>query len=250
MSLAFFAPQAQGLLHGAVGKAEQLRVTVGAQLQGMPGRHDKDVVFLEAPGLFARGAAESHFTAAFQTDMHGAVGAAHRLRLEARWQPLRPEGDALARYGANMLPLDYQPQPADPTRVFVYPFERSRASLLSISKGTPDAHHGFKLRYVNPATGASPMPTIGTFAQRLPAGFETKPLRSTDGTVHVCLEGGGEARLSGPAGDQTWRFHENDVFVVPSWHALQLRADRDTQLFSFSDRPVQQALGLWREERQ
>ena len=165
-------------------------------------------------------------------------------------QSLRPEGDALARYGANMLPLDYQPQPADPTRVFVYPFERSRASLLSISKGTPDAHHGFKLRYVNPATGASPMPTIGTFAQRLPAGFQTKPVRSTDGTVHVCLEGGGEVRLSGPSGEQTWRFQENDVFIVPSWHALQLRADRDTQLFSFSDRPVQQALGLWREERQ
>jgi gentisate 1,2-dioxygenase len=39
------------------------------------------------------------------------------------------------------------------------------------------------------------------------------------------------------------------VFVVPSWHALQLRADRDAVLFSFSDRPVQQALGLWREER-
>jgi gentisate 1,2-dioxygenase len=28
-----------------------------------------------------------------------------------------------------------------------------------------------------------------------------------------------------------------------------LCADRDTLLFSFSDRPVQQALGLWREER-
>jgi gentisate 1,2-dioxygenase len=37
--------------------------------------------------------------------------------------------------------------------------------------------------------------------------------------------------------------------VVPSWHALQMRADRDSMLFSFSDRPVQQALGLWREER-
>ena len=158
---------------------------------------------------------------------------------------LRPEGDALARYGANMMPLDYQPAPAEPTRVFVYPFERTKASLLGISHAPPDPHHGFKLRYVNPATGGSPMPTIGSFAQRLPAGFETKSVRSTDGTVHVCLEGGGEVRV----GDHTWHFQENDVFVVPSWHALQLRADRDAVLFSFSDRPVQQALGLWREER-
>ena len=160
-------------------------------------------------------------------------------------QPLRAEGDALARYGANMVPMDYQPKPAEPTRVFVYPFERTRASLHAVAQGTPDAHDGFKLRYVNPATGASPMPTIGAFAQRLPAGFETRPLRSTDGTVHVCLEGSAEVQV----GTTSWRIEENDVFVVPSWHSLQLRAVRDALLFSFSDRPVQQALGLWREER-
>ena len=161
-------------------------------------------------------------------------------------QPLRPEGDALARYGSNMVPVDYRPGPAEPTRVFVYPFETTKASLLGISSGPPDAHLGFKLRYVNPATGASPMPTIGAFAQRLPAGFETRPVRSTDGTVHVCLEGEGEVSVDG----QRWTFEPNDVFVVPSWHALQLHARRDALLFSFSDRPVQQALGLWREERQ
>ncbi|UUX95360.1 gentisate 1,2-dioxygenase [Aquabacterium sp. J223] len=157
----------------------------------------------------------------------------------------RPEGDALARYGANMVPVDYQPKPAEPTRVFVYPFERTRASLKAIAGGAPNAHDGFKLRYVNPATGASPMPTIGAFAQWLPAGFETRPLRSTDGTVHVCLQGGAEVRV----GEQVWQVEENDVFVVPSWHTVQLRAQRDTIFFSFSDRPVQQALGLWREER-
>ncbi|WP_425258967.1 gentisate 1,2-dioxygenase [Rubrivivax sp. RP6-9] len=160
-------------------------------------------------------------------------------------QPLRPEGDALARYGSNMVPVDYHPAVAEPTRVFVYPFETTQAALLGIAHGAPDPHHGFKLRYVNPATGASPMPTIGAFAQRLPAGFETRAVRSTDGTVVVCLEGGGEVRV----GDRDWRFQENDVFVVPSWQALQLRADRDSVLFSFSDRPVQQALGLWREAR-
>jgi gentisate 1,2-dioxygenase len=160
-------------------------------------------------------------------------------------RPVRPEGDALARYGANMVPVDYAPKSSDPTRVFVYPFERTHASLQAIAHGAPDAHLGFKLRYVNPATGASPMPTIGAFAQWLPAGFETQGLRSTDGTVYVCLEGGGEVKID----DKTWRFQESDVFVVPSWHALQLRADRDALLFSFSDRPVQQALGLWREQR-
>jgi len=162
-------------------------------------------------------------------------------------QPVaRQEGEALARYGSNLLPMDYAPQPTEPTRLFIYPHEKTRAVMQAIAAaGAPDPHLAHKQRYVNPATGGSPMPTIAAFMQRLPAGFETRALRATDGSIHVCLEGGGEAEIAG----QTYRYAENDVFVVPSWHPLRLRADRDTLLFSFSDRPIQQALGLWREER-
>jgi gentisate 1,2-dioxygenase len=163
----------------------------------------------------------------------------------ASQEALRPEGDALARYGNNMLPVDFEQTPSQPTRVFVYPFEKTRASLTGIARGPIDAHLGHKLRYVNPATGASPMPTIGAFAQLLPAGFETKPYRATDSTVYVCLEGSGSAEIDGVAVD----FALNDVFVVPSWHTLRLRAGEETILFSFSDRPMQRMLGLWREEK-
>lgn len=158
---------------------------------------------------------------------------------------LRPEGDALARYGANMVPMDFQPASAEPTRLFVYPYEQTRNALQAIARGTPDAHQGFKLRYVNPATGASPMPTIGAFAQWLPRGFASRPSRCTDGTVIVCLEGTAVAQVEG----QSHEMASNDVLVVPSWHALSLRADADSVFFSYSDRPVQQSLGLWREER-
>jgi gentisate 1,2-dioxygenase len=158
---------------------------------------------------------------------------------------LRPEGDALARYGNNMLPVDFEQTSSQPTKVFVYPFEKTRESLMGIARGPIDAHLGHKLRYVNPATGASPMPTIGAFAQFLPAGFETKPYRATDSTVYVCLEGGGSADVNGVNID----FALNDVFVVPSWHTLRLRAGSDSILFSFSDRPMQRMLGLWREQK-
>ena len=102
-----------------------------------------------------------------------------------------------------------------------------------------------KLRYVNPATGTAPMPTIAAFAQLLPAGFESRPYRCTDGTVYVCLEGNGEVHVEGT----TWRFEENDIWVVPSWHSLRIRAQQCALLFSFSDRPIHQSLGLWREQR-
>ncbi|QAU35623.1 gentisate 1,2-dioxygenase [Janthinobacterium sp. 17J80-10] len=163
----------------------------------------------------------------------------------ASQQAVRPEGDALARFGNNMVPVDFYQTPDQPTKVFVYPFAKTRASLLAVAETPADPHFGHKFRFVNPATGASPMPTIGAFAQRLAKGCVTRPYRSTDGTVYACLEGGGTAQI----GDQTFEFAPNDVFVVPSWHALELRAKEDTILFSYSDRPCQQALGLWREEK-
>lgn len=157
----------------------------------------------------------------------------------------RPEGDALARYGSNMVPVDYAPRAIDPTRVFVYPYAQTRRALEAVASGPVDPHHGWKLRYVNPATGASPMPTIGAFATRLPRGFETRAVRSTDATIWVCLEGEGQADVGG----EGLEFTPGDVFVVPSWQPLRLQARRDAILFSYSDRPVQQALGLWREDK-
>ena len=157
----------------------------------------------------------------------------------------RPEGDALHRYGSNMLPLDHAPMPHEPSRVFSYPFARTREALAGIARGSADPHFGFKQRFVNPATGRSPMPTIGTFAQLLPARFETRPYRSSDSTVHVCLTGAGRATVA----DRSFDFGRRDIFVTPSWQPWSIAASEETIVFSFSDRPVQQVLGLWREER-
>ena len=59
------------------------------------------------------------------------------------------------------------------------------------------------------------------------------------------VEGGGTRRRS-PA--QRFDFGPRDTFVVPSWAAARsCAADEDAVLFSFSDRPVQQAMGVLRE---
>jgi sugar/nucleoside kinase (ribokinase family) len=50
-------------------------------------------------------------------------------------------------------------------------------------------------------------------------------------------------------GDTVFRWKPRDIFVVPSWNAHFHRAATEAVLFSFSDRPVQDVLGLWREER-
>lgn len=162
-------------------------------------------------------------------------------------QPVaKPEGDALARYGANLLPVEYEAGSAT-TPIFNYPYARTREALEKI-RGNGDAHpsHGFKMQYVNPATGGYPMPTIGAFVQMLPAGFSGRPCRATDGTVYCVVEGRGRSRV----GDQSFAWEAHDVFVVPSWCTVAHEASEEAVLFSYSDRPAQKALGLWREELQ
>jgi gentisate 1,2-dioxygenase len=157
----------------------------------------------------------------------------------------RPEGDSAARFGNNLLPVDWKPE-VKTSPVFNYPYTRSREALDTLSRnGEPDPYHGYKMRYVNPASGEYAMPTIGTFIQLLPRGFSTQSCRSTDGTVYVVVEGSGETRI----GDKVFCWQPRDIFVAPSWAPICHLAEGESVLFSFSDRPVQEKLGLWREQR-
>jgi gentisate 1,2-dioxygenase len=164
---------------------------------------------------------------------------------EDQQQVARPAGDALARYGANMLPVDYKPGTLT-SPVFAYPYARTREALERLSRGTAiDACHGHKMRYINPATGGHAMPTIATFMQLLPSGFSGQSYRSTDATVFVGVEGSGRTRV----GNSTFEWGPRDIFVVPSWVPVRHEVDQDAFLFSYSDRVVQERLGLWREAR-
>jgi len=162
-------------------------------------------------------------------------------------QPVtRGEGISSARFGANLAPLGAVAPFGKTSPIFNYPYVRSREALARLAEeGDADPCHGWKMQFINPMTGGPAMPTIGAFIQLLPKGFRTQACRSTDGTVYCAVEGTGRARIGG----ETFAFEPRDVFVVPSWLPLELEADAETVLFSFSDRPSQQALGLWRERR-
>ncbi len=91
-------------------------------------------------------------------------------------QPVvRSEGDAQARYGANMVPLGPLPS-AKTSPVFSYPYARSREVLDTLARdGDPDPCHGWKMQFINPLSGGFAMPTIGSFIQLVPQGLRTRP---------------------------------------------------------------------------
>lgn len=167
-------------------------------------------------------------------------------KLNAEEQPVsRPVGDAPARYGKGLLPVDWKPR-SRTSPVFSYPYERTREVLETLRRTDGwDPCHGLKMRYANPATGGHAMPTIGTFVQLLPRGFATEPYRCTDATVFAVVEGEGRTRI----GERVLDWGPKDVFVVPSWASHRHEAEAEAVLFSYSDRPVQEKLDLWREAR-
>ena len=173
---------------------------------------------------------------------------------EPQFPVTRPEGDALARYGSGLMPDGYRADGSDSpltSPVFNYPYDRTRDALHRLSRvGAPDAHHGFKLRYVNPVDGGWAMPTIATWMQWLPKGLNTQPWQCTDGLGFVCREGQGETRVSAADGSvTTLKWKACDTFVVPGWAKHTHHASEEAVLFGFSDRSAQEKLGLWRERR-
>jgi len=173
-------------------------------------------------------------------------------RLDVDEQPItRPVGDSDARYGYNILPVDHAGGGGS-SPVFNYPYSRTREALERLRRAEQwDPCHGLKMRYTNPITGNHAMATMATFIQLLPKGFATAAYRSTDATIFVPIEGKGRSTISMRSGEEfVVEWNKRDIFVVPSWHRARHEAiDSDGVIFSYSDRPIQEALHLFREDR-
>lgn len=163
---------------------------------------------------------------------------------EAAQLVTKPSGDSDARFGSGLVPLETQSTHTSP--VFNYPYARTREALYQMSKsGDADPHHGFALRYVNPTNGDWAIPTIATSMRLLLEGKSTRPYKSTDGAVLVLVEGA----LTANVGGETFELEAKDVLAIPGWTDYSLSAAKDSVFFMYSDRPVHEKLGLWKEQK-
>jgi gentisate 1,2-dioxygenase len=156
----------------------------------------------------------------------------------------RQDGDSLSFYGSGVLPDGTQAMNRTP--IINYTYARTRPIVERMMQtGEIDKRHGARVRYANPVTGGPVLPTMGANLAMLPKGFKGEPYRATDSTIFVCMEGRGTTTVDG----KVLEWGPRDVFVVPSWKRYVHKADEQAVLFSISDRPAQEALGLWREEK-
>jgi gentisate 1,2-dioxygenase len=100
------------------------------------------------------------------------------------------------------------------------------------------------LEYVNPATGATVLPTLGCGVVRVRAGGRSRPVRRSGNAVYVAFQGHGSTVIDG----QRFDWGPGDMFVAPSWSAVEHSADAQADLFVVTDAPVLRALGIYREQ--
>jgi len=157
---------------------------------------------------------------------------------------LRAPEDASHRWGRNLRPTWQKPRNPAVSPILNYRWTDCRATLHELRDEPGSPHDGVILQYVNPVTGGPTLPTISAFLQLLRKGEHTQPHRHTSSTIYHVAEGGGRSVIGGTE----YKWEEGDTFVVPSWVMHEHEADGgDAVLFSYSDRPVIDAFGLYRE---
>lgn len=149
----------------------------------------------------------------------------------------RQEGAPLFVEGSVDTALDAQHSP-----LLVYRWADTDAELtrLAAAGSSPMV----SLEFVNPVSGASVMPTLSCGMHRLTPGAATDPVRRTGNTIFVVYRGAGRSVVEGTV----MEWSAGDMFVVPSWAAVEHEAEQPADLFSLGDAPVLRALGLYREQ--
>jgi len=128
-----------------------------------------------------------------------------------------------------------------------YKWEDTYRTLKGLEGGEGSPFDGVALEYVNPVDGGHTFPTMSCGIQMLRPGEATQTHRHNSSTVYHAFRGSGVTVIDG----KRYEWEKGDCFVVPlwSWHSHQNRSKNgEAILFSMNDRPMLEALKLYREE--
>lgn len=125
-----------------------------------------------------------------------------------------------------------------------YPWQEAYPALQRLMARAPEHSPVTRLEYRNPVTGGPALATIACLLEGLPAGARTHLSRETASSVIVVARGTGTLTCGG----QTFELLPNDAAAIPAWTWHQLTAHHELVVFRMTDRPIQDAFGLFRAE--
>ncbi len=193
---------------------------------------NEPMIWLDGLDLPLVGALDVIFTEHSANDQYGLSkpdNTSTQLYYQPGLQPASEQGNALSSPLLN------------------YKWTRTESALTALPETSATSHDDLLLAYTNPYTGGPVLPTMGCTAQRLRPGVHTQAHRHASSSVYLVIAGNGFSVIDG----QRFEWQQNDVFTIPSWACHEHANASQTEsaaLFAFTDTPVMQALGLYREE--
>ena len=158
-------------------------------------------------------------------------------------QPDVPDNFSELRYAGGMVrPVGDGKYTVAPLANFKW--NRTVDAIKGLMNFDPNPYEGFAIEYINPSTGKSANPTMGTRMQHLPKGFHTKAHRHTHSVIYHAHKGSGYTIINGIRFD--WK--KGDYFVVPNWAWHEHVAAEDAYLFSVNDLPIMDRFELEQEQ--
>jgi gentisate 1,2-dioxygenase len=159
----------------------------------------------------------------------------------ARTEPAR----AIASSGLGRGELQPRWSEASRPQTLVYKLADADAAFAQLREEEADPYDDVIIEYRNPFGDQPVLPTMSASIQLLRPGVSTRAHRHTAGVVYHVVRGSGSSIIAGQQFDWT----EGDTFAVPTWaeHSHANLGAKDAVLFSFSDAPALEKLGLLRE---
>jgi gentisate 1,2-dioxygenase len=133
------------------------------------------------------------------------------------------------------------------TRLLRYPWAETRRALEAGVRATTTGI--VEVEFMNPLTGGAVLPTMSCGMMLLEAGVARARYREVASTILLVFRGQGYSVING----ERFSWEQGDVVAVPSWAWAEHMAERSPNeepaiLFTMTDRPALQALGLYRRE--
>lgn len=157
---------------------------------------------------------------------------------------IRKDGESLARLGFARAPAETEPERRGIP--FRYRWEDTCATLKAIRDSESDPYDGSLVRFINPHTGGFTLATMSCEMQLLKPGQTTQSHRHTSTALYHVFRGQGQTFI----GEGCLEWKKGDSFVIPLWlwHRHENKTEEEAVLFSITDRPVMDGMGLYREE--
>jgi gentisate 1,2-dioxygenase len=159
----------------------------------------------------------------------------------------KPNNASAALHGHVSLTPTWVKERPRSSPLLLYSWQNTWRALGELRDAEGDEWDDVALEYTHPLTGRALLPTMACWVQMLRPGARLKAHRHTGSAVYYVVQGTGETIIDGCC----FKWGRGDIITLPSWalHEHANLSPRDPAiLFSIQDRPVLEALGLYREE--